>query len=166
METVYAAEREEQQSTALNGTPPSMTSAAKKAVKKGVMPTRRKVKGQAKVRRRTTNPKKVKKNERMSTARDVDSLSDKEEEIQALGTKEATPSMRGQIQGRVSGSSDEEESSGGEGGGGKEDEEEEEEWDRLQQSLHKHSKKKFEQKATDSHPVHAPFFPEVCKSRV
>ena len=51
----------------------------------------------------------------------------------------------------------EEGSDGGEGGEGGEDEE----WNQLQRSMQKHTKKTFEQSGTKSHPVHAAYFPEV-----
>lgn len=50
----------------------------------------------------------------------------------------------------------EEGSDGGEGGEGGEDEE----WNQLQRSMQKHTKKTFEQSGTKSHPVHAAYFPE------
>ena len=48
-----------------------------------------------------------------------------------------------------------------EGGSDGERADEEREWESLQQSMRKHQKKKFEQTSRDSHPVHAPYFPEV-----
>ena len=166
METLCA---EEEEASARNGNPPSVAtpSVVKKPGKKAVLPAKKKGKGQAKLRRRTVNPKKVKKNDRVALLNDEDSLSDGQQELDGrTGERKGSASRHAprkvvssahvQSQGSVSESS-------GEASGiedvGKEDDEQE--WNKLQQSLSKHSKKKFEQKPTESHPVHAPYFPEV-----
>lgn len=155
VETLFPAEREEEDAGEVgNGNPSNMTSTAKRTGKKASVASRKKAKGQANIRRRTVNPKKLKKVERAGPApREAEeaSQSEGEGEGQAKAPPPAAPRPR---RGSVSGSSEGEES-GGEG-----PEQEEEEWERLQQSLNKHSKKKFEQLATDSHTVHAPYFPQ------
>ena len=124
-------------------------------------PSRKKAKGQSKLRRRTVNPKKMKKGDRSRTGTGEDSMSEGEEGGRPRDTPKAGAGGAG---GGIAGGkgSDQEESEsdkgeGGEGGGGGE----EEEWNRLQQSMKKHSKKKFEQNSTESPPVHGPHFPEV-----
>ena len=56
-------------------------------------------------------------------------------------------------------SSEEEDDEGEEGD--KDIKDDEEEWRSLQESMQKHQKKKFDSINTKSHPVHAPYFPDV-----
>ena len=57
----------------------------------------------------------------------------------------------------------ERESEGEVEGGGKGEDEEEEEWQSLQETMKIQQQKKKELGVNkESHPVHAPFFPEVC----
>ena len=131
-----------------------------KKLKKVSGPVRKKVKGQAKPRRRTVNPKKVKKGER--SRRVEETLSDDEEEEVPVvkGVEE-----RGRRKEKISEDSESEGNGDDEGtplkkGQGRGEDKDEEEWHRLQQSLQKHSKKP-DLTATQSHPVHAPYYPEV-----
>ena len=145
-------EREEEKEQTHNGLPPN--NVAKKP-KKPVVSAKKK---QSKVRRRTLNPKKVKKSDRTMAARLEECSDEGEGEVEGRGRK-------GDVKGKVVSGGREDSASGsseGEGEGEGQHKDEEEEWNRLQKSLQKHSKKKFEPKATDSHPVHAPYFPEVC----
>ena len=137
-ESLLEEEAGESIKTARNGTPPYMGAKKVKRPKK-------KAKSQAKVRRRTVNPKKVKKGDRQVSGSAEDS-SDGEEKV---------PSQ--QLICEESG-----DDSGGEGEGVSQDKSgEDEEWDRLQQTVQKHSKKKYEKVESESHLVHAPYFPEV-----
>lgn len=120
------------------------TLTTKKGKKVPPFPSKKKTK----VRRRTVNPKKVKKGDRFSAGLEEDSVNARD------GVHEGSPGGGGQGQGKIESDSSEEEEP-------EREEKDEEEWNRLQRSLQKHSKKKFEQNNTESHPVHAPFFPEV-----
>ena len=157
MDTLYPSEEgEERGEDKGNGGPPT----AVKKVKALPAPSRKKSKGQSKVRRRTVNPKKMKKGKSGGGSRgEEDSLSEGEEEGVSRGVSRGGGVSGGGV-GGGKGSDEEEES---EGGGGEGEGGEEEEWNRLQQSMKKHSKKKFEQSALESPPVHAPYFPEVSQ---
>ena len=136
----------------------SVTASNKKG-RKGVAPSRKKVKGAMKVCKRTTNLKKAKKvaGPREESLSDVGK--DRDEggggrEVRGRGDTTKDQRKASRRAERDSDGSPEEDKMEDVG-------EEEEEWARLQQSMQKHTKKKFEQRSTDSHPVHAPFFPEV-----
>ena len=137
----------------------SSVAAFSKKSKKGAVSNRKKAKGQDKIRRRTANLKKAKK---VSSTRE-ESASEKEDEMDDRSksvTKKQTKTRRGRKDQRGSGSSVDEDEDGEQDDGEKEMDEEEE-WKKLQQSMQKLSKKKFEHHSTDSHTVHAPYFPEV-----
>lgn len=134
-----------------NGAPPNM---AAKKTKKAVA-VRKKVKGQTKARRRTVNPKKAKKGDRHGGGGAVEEDSSEGEQW-GKGTGASGRSQQKPYEG--SGESSEEDEVGVVKKGG-----EDEEWNKLQESVRKHSKKKFENNKTESHPVHAPYFPEVGK---
>lgn len=151
-----------------NGTPPTVGATATKR-KKMVVPVKKKAsKGQAKVRRRTVNPKKVKRSERQSSGLGEESLSEEEHCWEGHGQRKQNE-RSGHRQNEVTDESgrchhrqnEEGDESSEEEVGVIQKEGEDEEWNRLQQSVQKHSKKKLEQNKAESHPVHAPFFPEV-----
>lgn len=160
METVGTEEREQEPGEdSCNGSVPGSSrqkGPTNPAKKTAVVPPKRK--GKSKVRRRTVNPKKAKKNDRLSKD---DSLSEEEGVSRgvARGVARKPETVRGGKSEGVSSDEREEDDDEELKGGGEETEEEE--WKRLQQSLQKHSKKKFEQSATESHSVHAPYFPQV-----
>ena len=145
MEPVLEEEKEGVKSTS-NGTPPNMSV---KKNKKVPLSAKKKVKGQAKVRRRTVNPKKVRRGDKQRGGGAPEEDSSDDEQSRSRSAQVQHKSCEGS-----GGSSDEEV-------GVAKKEEEDEEWSRLQESVQKHSKKKFEQTKTESHPVHAPHFPEV-----
>lgn len=130
-----------------NGTPPNMSA---KKNKKAPVSAKKKVKGQARVRRRTVNPKKVRRGDKQRGGGAAEEDSSDGEQFGAKSGQIQHKSHKG------SGESSEEEEVGM-----AKNEGEDEEWSRLQESVQKHSKKKYDRTKTESHPVHAPHFPEV-----
>ena len=86
----------------------------------------------------------------------ADSDGDDEEDVPSNNNRLRKRTPKSAAQARTRRESDEES-----GGGG---DEEEAEWEQLQRSVQKH-KKKFDSTNSESHPVHAPFFPEVRVSK-
>ena len=138
--------------------------------KRGKKGPAKKAKGQMKVRRKTLNPKKAKKNDRaaVAAAQEEDESAGSDDEKTSHGREVVRRRGKGpssqHVKDQENGSSDDEGQEGDNEERAVGEKEEEEEWHRLQQDLQKHSKKVFEQAATESHPVHAPYFPEVSLS--
>lgn len=148
---MFEEEREDEGvKTTLNGTSLNMA----KKTKKAAIATRKKVKGQSKARRRTVNPKKAKKGDRQQSGVGEGVAGEEDSSDEQL--RKGTGGRSQQKPHEESCESSEEEEVGVANKVG-----EDEEWSRLQESVQKHSKKKFEGNKTESHPVHAPHFPEV-----
>jgi len=139
-------------------------------------PSRKKTKG--KPRRRTANPKKAKKGHHSTKG---ESISDMEDEEEMGGSRSWLNKTKESQQNNhsISGGSskalkkrkknpkldqssgEEEDVDEEEGGGQQKDPEDDDEWEKLQESIQKHTKKKFDRLSTDSPLVHAPYFPDV-----